>query len=166
MEPSGRHRFFRLAAAEVADLLEWIDAMDLPKTNPPKRPRPGTDLSYARTCYDHLGGELSVDLLSSLQRRELVAAIDGPPSLTRRGHAWFAGLGIDTDQLRRGRRPLVRMCLDWTHREHHMGGALGAALLDHILRSRWVRRGRDRRVIKVTDVGAIMLDQRLAIAMA
>jgi hypothetical protein len=47
-----------------------------------------------------------------------------------------------------------------------MGGALGAALLDHILRSRWVRRGRDRRVIKVTDVGAIMLDQRLAIAMA
>ena len=57
-EPAGRYRYYRIANAEVAALLEQIDAIDLPEVAPPKRPDPGTELSWARSCYDHIAGDL------------------------------------------------------------------------------------------------------------
>ena len=51
VEPSGRHRHYRIASREVADLIERMDSIDLPETDAPSRPRPGMGLSYACLLY-------------------------------------------------------------------------------------------------------------------
>lgn len=153
VEPSGRHRYFRIASSEVADLLEWIDGMDLPETNPPQRPRPGSELSFARSCYDHLAGELGVSLFQAMVDLDMLQDTPAPPTLTTAGRKHLLGLGIDVDELANKRRPLTRACIDWTQRTHHLGGAVGVALLQHMLAEKWLRRSRDRRVLKLTDHG-------------
>src|SRR5688572_31813589 len=66
MEAHGRHRYFRIADEEVAQLLEEFMSFSA-RANPavhvgPKDPA----LRKARVCYDHLAGELGVLLYSSL----------------------------------------------------------------------------------------------------
>ena len=40
---------------------------------------------------------------------------------------------------------MCRTCIDWSERRRHLGGGLGAAILDHVLERRWaVREGRSR----------------------
>lgn len=152
IEPAGRNRFYRIASVEVADLLEMMDAIDLPETNKPKRPRPGTALAYARSCYDHLAGELAVGIFASMTEQGWVTDDDGP-RLSTAGERELIEIGVDIDRLRGGRRPLMRSCLDWTERQQHLAGATGAALLDHMLENRWLRRARDHRVLRITDTG-------------
>ncbi|GAA3774153.1 hypothetical protein GCM10022206_11000 [Streptomyces chiangmaiensis] len=66
-------------------------------------------------------------------------------ALTDAGMAWFDAAGIDLD--RRGRRPLVRACLDWTERRPHLAGAAGATLCRPALEAGWcVRIGSERAV--------------------
>ncbi len=165
VEPSGRHRYYRIASEEVADLLERIDSLSLPETNAPERPKPGTELSYARSCYDHLAGELGVQLYAALIDRRYLEEVDMHPLLTDAGASGLAAVGIDADALV-GRRPLTRQCLDWTQRRHHLGGSLGAALLSQMLDAGWLKRGRDKRVIKVTDVGRTAFEQHFSMRIA
>ena len=153
VEPSGRHRYFRIASEEVAELLERIDSLDLPETNAPKRPRPGTAMTWARSCYDHLAGELGVQLHAALVAEGLLIEEAGHLVVTGTGRERFAGLGIDTEVMAAARRPMTRQCLDWTQRRHHLGGALGAALLEQMLTKKWLRRGTDSRVISLTSTG-------------
>ena len=51
------------------------------------------------------------------------------------------------------RRTFCRPCLDWGERRHHLGGALGAALLDRLYALRWARRAADSRVVVFTPRG-------------
>jgi hypothetical protein len=66
-------------------------------------------------------------------------------ALPRAGRHWFERIGVDVGALERGRRPLLRSCLDWTERREHLGGALGAALAMHMLERDWIRRERGTR---------------------
>src|SRR5690606_12757303 len=64
----GRHRYHRLASAEVARVLEGI--MQLAVAAAPPRPvatgpRDAT-MRFARTCYDHLAGRLAVAIADRL----------------------------------------------------------------------------------------------------
>ena len=67
MEAHGRHRYFRIADEEVAQLLEDLMSFSV-RTGTrahaagPKDPA----LRKARVCYDHLAGELGVLLYASL----------------------------------------------------------------------------------------------------
>ena len=72
--------------------------------------------------------------------------------LTGKGRDRFQKLGLDLDRIGRGRRPLCRACLDWSERKTHLGGALGAALLDFMVQSGWVRR-EEGRVLRFTPHG-------------
>jgi hypothetical protein len=65
-------------------------------------------------------------------------------ALTEKGRAFFAGFGIDLATLEKGRRPVCRACLDWSERHSHLGGALGAAILDRLIEKQWVRRDAGR----------------------
>ena len=71
----GRHRYYRLAGPDVADLLERLGRMA------PQRPvrslREGTRaarLRSARTCYDHFAGRLGVAIMGSLLERDASSA--------------------------------------------------------------------------------------------
>lgn len=151
LEPSGRHRYFRLAGPRVADVLERL--MGLAATGDGPRTGPADPaLRAARVCYDHLAGALAVRLLDGLRERGLLAGEDAPAP-TQAGRAFFSRLGIDLAALERARRPLCRLCLDWSERRHHLAGALGAAILRHVLAQGWARQDEVGRAVRFTPRG-------------
>jgi DNA-binding transcriptional ArsR family regulator len=157
----GRHRYFRLSGADVADALEVLMGLAQRTGAVPVRTGPRhAALREARICYDHLAGERGVRLLDSLRRRGLVDG-DEDIAVTASGRDWFAGLGVDLDRLGGGRRPLCRTCLDWSERRSHLGGALGAALLDLMTARGWVRREAGR-VLHFSPKGVIAFEAELA----
>jgi len=81
--------------------------------------------------------------------------------LTANGERWFADRGIDTFALRCQRRMFLRGCLDWTERQPHVGGALGAAWLQHCMSSGWVARIKASRAVRVSDEGRKAFQQLL-----
>ncbi|MEU1366647.1 winged helix-turn-helix domain-containing protein [Streptomyces sp. NPDC005803] len=154
-ERQGRHRYVRLAGPEAAALIEAVASFA-----PGAAPRPRTlrlsgqagAEAKARTCYDHLAGELGVALADAMLARGLVCE-DAGLTVTPAGRAWLAdALGYRPPA--GGRRPLVRSCLDWTERRSHLAGLLGAALCATSLERQWVRRIGSGRAVKVTPVGA------------
>lgn len=151
--PSGRRRFFNIASEEVAHWLEQVDELELPETNQPVRPGPRSDLSFARSCYDHLAGEAGVRLYAAMVTTGALIEDSDRPQVSEEGARQLLRLGVDVHGLTQERRPLTRQCLDWTQREHHLGGSLGAALLEMMHRNKWVSHGNDRRVLRLTNHG-------------
>lgn len=154
VESQGRHRYFRLAERDVADLLERlmgvayrVGAVRLRSS--PREPA----LRKARVCYDHLAGELGVLVFDALKERRLLAAGGADLRLTKSGRAIFQDLGIALDALEAERRALCRPCLDWSMRRHHLAGALGAALLRRCIELGWARRAKDSRVVSFSGSG-------------
>jgi DNA-binding transcriptional ArsR family regulator len=167
-ERQGRHRYLRLAGPDAAGLVEDLAGragVAAPATGSLRAVATSRALAHARTCYDHLAGRLGVSLLDALCDKGLLDR-DSGLSLTLSGTAWLTELGIDVHQVRSGRRPVVRPCLDWTERRHHLAGAMGAALCDHMLEVGWIERTPRPRAIRVTEAGAVELRQRLSLEVA
>lgn len=159
MRAAGRHRYYTLASAEVARALEALGtiATAAPKT---RSLSPNVaKLRSARTCYDHLAGDLAVRLATLLEREGCLRASGGDTyELTGPGSRWFAdALDIDIAALGRTRRPLARRCLDWTERRPHLAGALGAAVLTRMLETRWLSPVAGSRELRVTTRGDAQL---------
>jgi hypothetical protein len=109
-------------------------------------------LAFARSCYDHLAGELGVRLCDRLLAVDAIRMTDDTATLTDGGRDLLAGLGVDGSV--RGGRPAVRLCLDWSQRRHHLAGAVGARLLEAMLERRWLYRSRARRrELRLSDDG-------------
>ncbi|WCM26607.1 winged helix-turn-helix domain-containing protein [Sphingomonas sp. QA11] len=153
----GRHRYFQLSGADVGEALESL--MSLAARTGAMRVRTGPNdaaLREARICYDHLAGERAVALMQAFTRNGLIAGEDSPV-VTPAGAGFLGGLGIDVVRLGRARRPLCRACLDWSERRSHLGGVLGAAILDHVIAAGWARRG-EGRAIRFDRAGAAAFD--------
>jgi DNA-binding transcriptional ArsR family regulator len=154
VEQQGRHRYFRLAGEDIAQLIESLMGVafrtgSVRLVSSPRDPA----MRKARVCYDHLAGECGVMVHESLWRmKAFVPARDGL-SLSRRGIAWFHRLGIDTRQIATQRRAFCRPCMDWSERRQHMAGALGAALLTRIFELRWAKRSAGSRVVSFSPNG-------------
>ncbi|MGH9141696.1 MAG: helix-turn-helix domain-containing protein, partial [Vicinamibacterales bacterium] len=161
-ENVGRNRYFRLANSEVADLLET-----LARIAPPSAPRTlrqseaARALKRARTCYDHLAGELGVAVTDALIERALLEQTHHSFRVTASGAEWLSELGIDLAAAERQRRSFARACLDWSERRPHIAGALGAALADVFFKRKWVQRLPGGRAIKLTPSGKEWLEREL-----
>ena len=158
VESQGRHRYFRLADRDVAQLLESLmnvafRAGAVRLRSSPREPA----LRRARVCFDHLAGEVGVQLHEALLRQGYLQACDDGITVTAAGADWFAHQGIDTAAAARQRRMLCRPCLDWSERRHHLGGALGAALLQRLLERGWARRDKESRVLLFSAEGELAL---------
>ncbi|WP_405020677.1 winged helix-turn-helix domain-containing protein [Kitasatospora sp. NBC_00070] len=152
-ERQGRHRYVRLSGPAAAQLIENLAAFS-PDAAAPATLRESTRRgaeARARTCYDHLAGQLGVRVAAAALARGLVTEEAGL-ALTDPGRRWFAELGVDLSAPR-GSRPLLRTCLDWTERRHHLAGAAGAALCTSALDRRWVERIGSGRALTVTPAG-------------
>jgi DNA-binding transcriptional ArsR family regulator len=161
IEKQGRHRYFRLFDAGIAAVLEEMMGIAA-RRGPQRRTGPADPaLRVARVCYDHLAGERGVWLLEQLRDRALLGGRDAI-SLTRDGETFFARFGIELDALAQSRRALCRPCLDWSERRHHLGGALGAAILHRIFALRWARREPGSRAVVFSPNGERALHQWLA----
>lgn len=165
VEAQGRHRYYRLADSDVADLLETL--MGVAARAKALRTRPGPAepaLRRARICYDHLAGELGVALFDAFIRNKWLTLSKGDYVLTRLGRAKVESFGVELDYLEAGARPLCRQCLDWSVRRHHLAGALGAALLEQIYERGWAARRRGAsRVVAFTKPGEAALKRAFAL---
>lgn len=154
----GRHRYYEPAGAAVAEAVEALSRVA------PQRParslREATRselLGEARTCYDHLAGRLGVELARALEHRRVVVPTNGDYALGEQAAPELAVLGIDLEALSEQRRPLVRGCLDWSERELHVAGALGAALNARLFELGCIVRRDRTRALAVTETGRELL---------
>jgi len=157
----GRHRYYRLADAQVAAALE---ALLVVAGVPPPRFQPNTPdrLRRARTCYDHMAGQVAVQLHDRLAQQGWLRDEADGYALTASGEQGCAALGIDVAALRRSRRRFACACLDWSERKPHIGGALGAALLQVALKKGWAEQDLDSRALAIAPQG----ERRMLAALA
>jgi DNA-binding transcriptional ArsR family regulator len=160
----GRHRYYELAEPAVAEAVEALSRVA------PQRPvrslREATRselIREARTCYDHLAGRLGVALARGLEQSAVVVRRNGTYALGAQAEQRLAELGLELETLARGRRPLVRGCLDWSERELHVAGALGAALAARLFELGWIERRAGNRSVAVTDAGRESLREQLGV---
>ncbi len=158
----GRHKYFRLASEQVAQLVEALMRVAPPRQRaaaPADEP-----IRQARYCYDHLAGSLGTGLLAVLLRKgwlvdDAADATAKQLDLTPKGTKALTALGIDLAGTRAKRRQWACRCLDWSERRDHLGGALGAALAEHLLAQRWIERKKHSRVVFITDLGQAQFKQ-------
>lgn len=167
-ERSGRSRYFRLADDSVARALEALAEIAPPEPIRSLRQSTRADaLRRARTCYEHLAGRLGVALMNALLDREMLSASAIDPDqlreradgafdityhLTEKGRDDLGAFGIDIAAVMRKRVP-IRYCVDWSEKQPHLAGALGAALTHRLFALGWIERGSHPRVVSLTDAG-------------
>jgi DNA-binding transcriptional ArsR family regulator len=161
---SGRQRYFSLAGAPVARVLESLALIAPPAAEP--GPQAGFELRRlrrARTCYDHLAGGLGVAVTEALvERGRLDPNADGY-EVTPAGETWLNALEVDVEGVRSGRRAFARACLDWSERRPHLAGALGAALTARFFEVGWIARLDGTRAVVATAVGRRALRRELGV---
>ncbi|WP_179402572.1 ArsR/SmtB family transcription factor [Burkholderia guangdongensis] len=166
LDVRGRHRYYRLASSDVAASLEAL--ANVARAAAPQRPVPPpahgvpAELRHARTCYDHMAGELAVRIYDGLTARGWLHTNGDSLDATDAGVAGFAHWGIDVGAQRARRRRFACGCLDWSERRPHLGGALGAALLDSFCTHGWIERTARPRVLRVTPAGHQTFDAWLS----
>jgi DNA-binding transcriptional ArsR family regulator len=153
VSPQGRHRYYRLASADVARVLESlaVAAADAPQ-RPRATPRVPEALRDARSCYDHLAGRLGVAIADGLEEQGWIVLSADSGEVTDEGRARLARAGVRLPE-HPSSRPICRPCMDWSERRPHLAGMLGTAVMDHALELGWVRRGAERRQIVLTGEG-------------
>lgn len=153
----GRHRYFALADEDVAAVLESLLGLAALKGHTRVRTGPKDPaLRRARVCYNHLAGELGVQMFDSLKQRGFVKEQNDELALTQAGQQFTSALGIDLSALQLNRRrPLCKSCLDWSARRSHLAGSLGSALLDQFYHNGWAKRQEGTRIVTFTNLGEI-----------
>jgi DNA-binding transcriptional ArsR family regulator len=166
VDVQGRHRYYRLAGPQVAELIEVL-ARVAPAA-PVRSLREGTRahaLRAARTCYDHIAGRLGVDIFAALIAGGAVTGGDGRHHdggadrlsaagrdvdyrLTAAGAEQLARLGVEAEP-----DTALRYCVDWTEQAHHLSGPVGRDLAARLVELRWLRRAERTRALHVTDAG-------------
>ncbi|GAN77082.1 ArsR/SmtB family transcription factor [Acidisphaera rubrifaciens] len=166
MDRQGKHRYHRLASPAVAGMLESIMTV-AGGINRTDRPRDGTAvvtgprdkaLRYARTCYDHLAGQVAVAIADRMSGSGFIDFSADGGVLSDDGATFLRDLGVDLDgaMTRAGRRGgpiLCRPCLDWSERRPHIAGAVGAALCRACFSQGWIRRVDGTRAVGITPAG-------------
>ena len=150
----GKHRYYQLAGADVAAALEALLVVaGLPR--PTFKPNTPDRLRHARTCYDHMAGTVAVALHDQIAAQGWLATDSSTTAyeLNAAGTAAFERLGVDVDAARKLRRRFACPCLDWSERKPHIGGALGAAMLQLALKKGWVEQDLDSRALHVAPKG-------------
>lgn len=163
VEHCGRHRYYRLASPQVTALLGQtmsVASLGSISHNKPEHERSQkaqqashNELCQARTCYDHLAGELGVALTEALVRQHILNIEEKDYVLTEQGKTLLAAWGVNVNVANGQRRAFARRCLDWTERRDHLGGSLGATICSAWLDRGWVQRQEGSRALFITPDG-------------
>lgn len=159
----GKHRYYRLHSPDIGAALEAL-AVVAGAARKPFIPTAPPRLRFVRSCYDHMAGSLAVSLHDRLIRLNWLSRVDARGyAVTRSGAAELRQLGVDVDSLRAQRRRFAFACLDWSERRPHVGGAVGAALLQLALARRWLIADLDSRALTLTKKGQREFSARFGI---
>lgn len=157
VEQQGRQRHYRLTSPDVARLLEHSACLAPLR---PVRSLRGQQrlaaLRQARSCYDHLAGQVGVALTEALVRQGALQVGEADFVLTSRGAAFLRDRGVAVPASGQ-RRAVARRCLDWSERRHHLAGALGAAVFAHWEAQGWIVRQATSRAVSLSASGIAQL---------
>jgi hypothetical protein len=138
----------------VAHLIEALIAVAARAGHMRSRPGPKDEaMHHARSCYDHLAGRLAVDMFDRWVSASVLRWRNDVVDLTGKGRRFLTSRGVDVAAIEQKKRPLCRTCIDWSERRHHLEGAVGAAVLAHVLESRWAGRKAQFRTIIFSAAG-------------
>jgi DNA-binding transcriptional ArsR family regulator len=162
----GRHKYFQLKDASIAELLEKLLNISA-KLNHIKTVTGPTDprLRKARICYDHLAGEISVSLYDSLVSNKYLIDNGAETLLTEQGQLFFSALGInfELESIKSNKRPLCKSCLDWSERKNHLAGIVGQLILNDLFTQGWATKDLDSRAIQFSQKGLRLFKQKYKI---
>ncbi len=165
VESKGRHRYYSLAGPHVPRVLESLASVG--PVTPEWRSTPNRcarELRFARCCYDHLAGQVGVAVTQAmLGRGYLVERSDYEYELTPVGHTLLQRLGLDVGGPFPNQTGHAHRCLDWTERQYHLSGPLGAHLMNAFCAWAWLRRGQETRAVTVTPAGSDALREHFGI---
>jgi hypothetical protein len=162
----GRYRYYRITSPLVARMLESIiavAAIEVPSRYQPRSIRDDA-LRFARTCYDHLAGQVGVAVADALIATGHIVLTEDGGEVTDAGTRFLTGFGADLRS--RGKRIFCRPCLDWSERRYHVGGLVGAAIWRRCLDLGWLVRERDSRALRLTAVGKAGLSDTFGVDLA
>lgn len=149
-------RLFRVAATDVSAAIDALAVTTVasavrcsPDVLPPALVAP-PPLRHARLCHGHLGGELAAALYQRMVGGGWLERGEQRTDITLSGARQLARLGIFTQALA---SPLVCDCFDWSQQQPHLGGALGAGLMQLFLQSGWINVINESRALSVTELG-------------
>lgn len=144
----GRHRYYRLAGNDIAALLETLMVVSAKsgKTLETKTP---SHLRVARTCYDHMAGEVAVGIYNFMFKEGWFSP-DGN-LLSPMGKLQFQNMGVFVNP--NSRRKSSCACLDWSERRFHLGGSAGAALMLFFEQKGWITKIAGYREVTITEKG-------------
>jgi DNA-binding transcriptional ArsR family regulator len=165
VERHGRHRYYRLASAEVGRFIETLATIaPLPRISQSEKvDEDAKSFRLARTCYDHLAGRVAVEIACALEEKKLMTRSGRNFDFTASGENWLKELGINTGPIRQERRAFGLQCLDWSERRNHIAGAIGAALLERMFALGWLARINGTRSVRVTLNGRKALSRLLGL---
>lgn len=153
VEAWSRHRYYRISTPDVATALEAIASIAPPAPIRSLRQSEQVKaLQFARTCYDHIAGELGVGLSSVLVKKGYLEEVGDGYLLTITGETWIREFSIEESKIRKA-RSVIPWHIDWTERVHHMAGPVALAITKRLFELGWIARGEVRRSIVVTELG-------------
>jgi DNA-binding transcriptional ArsR family regulator len=157
VEARSGKRFFRVAAADVGaavDALACTTMASVARSTPihSRSLTAPAALRRARLCHGHLGGELAAGLYQRMMAAGWIERAEQRTDVTPSGARKLAALGIFTQALA---QPIVCDCFDWSEQQPHLGGALGAALLQLCLQSNWVSVINESQALQVSEAGQL-----------
>jgi DNA-binding transcriptional ArsR family regulator len=162
----GKHRYYSLEGPEVAAALEALSVLAGDSRRDAFVPNTPSPLCAARTCYDHIAGKLGVSLHDRFISLGWLSAGSGDGNwyqLRPAGAKGLENLGINVTAMRALRRRFVSACVDWSERRPHLGGAVGAALLNVALKRKWVVQDLDSRALTITRIGRREMQTRFGL---
>ncbi|MET3544828.1 DNA-binding transcriptional ArsR family regulator [Paenibacillus favisporus] len=158
VEVQGRHRYYRLAHADVAKALESLAALSPPApVRSLRQSNQAQALSSGRTCYDHIAGKLGVGLTQAFVYKGYLDELEEGYILTAHGKEWLERLGIKTNS----KHKIIPYHIDWTERVRHLAGPVAVEITKKLFELKWIVRGEIRRSVRLTDAGRSALHNQL-----
>jgi DNA-binding transcriptional ArsR family regulator len=163
-----RFHYYRIASPLVATMLESIKAVAAIEVPPRFQPRSAREnaLRFARTCYDHLAGQLGVAITDALVAKGYIDLTEDGGEVTDTGASFLTEFGAELISKSRSRRIFCRPCLDWSERRYHLAGLVGAEICRRCVELGWLVRERDTRAVRVTSAGRKGLRDTFGLSMS
>jgi predicted transcriptional regulator len=154
-----RFSYYRIASPRVATMLESIKVVAAIEVPPRHQPRSAHDdaLRFARSCYDHLAGQVGVAITDALVAMGHIILTDEGGEVTSSGERFLSAFGVDLKP--QTRRIFCQPCLDWSERRYHIRGLVGARILDRLLELGWLKRAPGSRALRLTSSGGTGLSE-------
>lgn len=162
VDNQGRHRYYRLANSDVARAIESLQAIaPHAEVNSLRQHRASREMREARTCYDHLAGDLGLRLTDLLHQGGIIDELDvgsvGHQPKPFPDNQIVRALGLHESE--GSRRPWTRGCLDWTGRRPHAAGQVGAQVLSAFRANGWITPRPGSRAVQLTTIGERRLQE-------